>query len=218
VGEPSVPDMIRILDPASKMKRETRILLLRHAETSAPDVFHGAESNIGLGTRGHQQAQAVALALAALAPDSLYCSAMRRAVETATPIGHACGLVPQLVESLHERRVGPLSGKSREEGMDTYEEAKQRWMAGDLDHTHEGGESYADMRRRVVPPFTDLVARHPGQTIIVVAHGIVIRVLLTTLLEGYDPQHFQAIAIPNAGVNDVRYNGERWRAERLAAD
>ncbi len=208
--------MIRILDPASKMKRETRILLLRHAETAAPDLFHGAESNIGLGERGHLQAEAVAQTLAALGPDALYCSAMRRAVETATPIGRACGLVPQLVEALHERRVGPLSGKSREEGMDTYEEAKQRWMAGDLDHTHEGGESYADIRRRTLPPFTALTERHPGATIVVVAHGIVIRVLLTTLLDGYGPEDFQAIAIPNVGINDLRYDGERWRAEGLA--
>jgi broad specificity phosphatase PhoE len=207
--------MIRVLDRTSKMKRETRILLLRHAETAAPDLFHGAESDISLGPRGHLQAETVAQTLAPLAPNALYCSAMRRAVETATPIGRACSLVPQLVESLHERRVGPLSGRSREEGMNIYEEAKRRWMAGDLGHTHEGAESYADMRLRAVPPFNALASRHLGGTIVVVAHGVVIRVLLTSLLEGYGPEHFQAIAIPNVGIHDVRYDGERWRAERL---
>jgi broad specificity phosphatase PhoE len=207
--------MMRILDPASKMKHETRILLLRHAETSAPDLFHGAESDIGLGERGRVQAKAVAQTLAALGPDALYCSAMRRAVETATPIGRACGLAPQLVESLHERRVGPLSGQSREEGLDVYEEAKWRWMAGDLEHTHAGGESYADIRRRTLPAFEALVTRHPGQTIVVVIHGVVIRVLLTSLLEGYGPKDFAAIAIPNAGINDIRYDGKRWWAEGL---
>ncbi len=69
--------MMRILDPASKMKHETRILLLRHAETSAPDLFHGAESDIGLGERGHLQAETVAQTLAALGPDALYCSISR---------------------------------------------------------------------------------------------------------------------------------------------
>jgi broad specificity phosphatase PhoE len=208
--------MMRILDPASKMKHETRILLLRHAETSAPDLFHGAESDIGLGERGHQQAEALAQTLAALGPDALYCSAMRRAVETATPIGRACGLVPQLVESLHERRVGPLSGKSREEGLDVYEEAKWRWMAGELDYTHEGGESYAEIRRRVVPAFEVLAQRHAGRTIVVVAHGVVIRVLLTTLLDGYGPERFQELDVTNAAVNDLRHDGTRWRAEALA--
>jgi broad specificity phosphatase PhoE len=199
------------------MDHATRVLLLRHAETAAPDVFHGAESDIGLGPRGLSQAEAVARTLSALGPEALYCSAMRRAIETAAPIGRACRLVPQCVASLHERRMGPLSGQSRDAGIAAYEAAKKRWMAGELDYTHQGGESYADIRRRVVPPFEALAARHAGQTIVVVAHGVVIRVLLTSLLEGYGPEHFAAIAIPNAGVNDVRHDGARWRAERLAA-
>jgi broad specificity phosphatase PhoE len=199
------------------MKRATRVLLLRHAETAAPDVFHGAESDIGLSPRGLRQAEAVAATLSALGPEAIYCSAMRRAVATADPIGRACRLVPQLVASLHERRMGPLSGQPREVGLGAYEEAKRQWMAGALDYTHEGGESYADIHRRVVPSFQALAARHPDGTIVVVAHGVVIRVLLTTLLEGYGPEHFAAIAIPNAGVNDVRYDGLRWIAERLAA-
>jgi broad specificity phosphatase PhoE len=209
--------MIRIIDPGSKMLRETRVLLLRHAETAAPDRFHGAESDVGLGERGREQAEAVALALAGLQPDALYCSAMRRAIETATPIGRACGLLPQVVESLHERRMGPLSGQSKQDGMADYDEAKARWMTGDLDFTHVGGESYADIRRRAVPAFEELVARHPGGTVVVVAHGVVIRVLLTTMLEGYGPEHFDVIAIPNVALNDLRHEGTRWRAEALAA-
>jgi broad specificity phosphatase PhoE len=209
--------MIRIIDSGSKMKRTTRVLLLRHAETAAPDRFHGAESDIGLGQQGLRQAEAVAQTLAALRPEALYASAMRRAIQTAAPIGRACRLLPQLVEALHERRMGPLSGQPREVGLGAYEEAKTRWMAGELDYTHAGGESYADIRRRTVPAFEALAARHAGATIVVVAHGVVIRVLLTSLLEGYGPEHFAAIAIPNAGVNDVRHDGRHWRAERLAA-
>lgn len=209
--------MIRIIDSGGKMLRETRVLLLRHAETADPGRFHGAESDVGLGARGRAQAEAVARTLAELRPEALYCSAMRRAVETAAPIGHACGLVPQTVASLHERRMGPLSGRSILDGMDAYDEAKERWMGGELDFTHEGGESYADIRRRAVPAFEALAARHPGRTIVVVAHGVVIRVLLTTLLDGYGPEHFETIAIPNAVFNDLRHDGTTWRAALLAA-
>jgi 2,3-bisphosphoglycerate-dependent phosphoglycerate mutase len=197
------------------MVHETRVLLLRHAETSAPDRFHGAESDVGLGERGRRQAEAVAEILAAEGPDALYSSAMRRALETAEPIGRAAGLVPQVVETLHERVMGPLSGRRREEGLDTYVEAKRRWMAGDLDFTHEGGESFASIRRRVVPALRALARRHPGQTIVVIAHGVVIRVALTSLIEGYGPEDFDRIGIANTGVNDLRTDGERWRAVTL---
>jgi len=193
----------------------TRVLLLRHAETAEPGRFHGAESDVGLGAWGHRQAELVAAELARLNPSALYCSAMRRARETAEPIARACGLEPQVVESLHERKMGPLSGVLREAGLAAYEEAKTRWRAGELAYTHEGGESYLDIRDRVVPPFRGLVDRHPGETVVVVAHGVVIRVLLTTLLEGYGPEDFDRIGIVNCGVNDLRWDGRRWRAEAL---
>ncbi len=218
--------MIPILVPGSKtlttrsqtLPSSTRILLLRHAETAEPDRFHGAESDIGLGERGREQAEALAHSLAALAPEAIYTSAMRRALETAGPVARVCGLEPRIIPTLHERRMGPISGRLKAEEMDTYNHAKKRWMAGDLDHTHPGGESYADIRRRAVPALTTIAAGHPGDTIVVVVHGVLIRVVLTSLLEGYGPEQFDRIAIPNAGVNDLRIDGGRWRAVRLAGE
>jgi broad specificity phosphatase PhoE len=194
---------------------ETRILLLRHAETAEPDRFHGAESDVGLGDRGRRQAEQVAEHLSKYAPQALYCSAMRRAVETAEPIGRACGLEPRVIETLHERRMGPLSGQLRDVGLAAYEVAKRCWEAGDLDHTHEGGESYADIRRRVVPAWDEVVARSAGRTAVVVAHGVVIRVLLTSLLTGYGPVDFSRIGIDHVAVNDLRWDGTIWRAAAL---
>jgi broad specificity phosphatase PhoE len=196
----------------------TRVLLLRHAETAEPGRFHGAESDVGLSARGRLQAEAVARELAEWKPTALYASAMRRALDTAAPIARACGLEPRVVESLHERRMGPLAGVLRAEGLAVYEEAKRRWRAGDLRHTHQGGESYQDIRDRVVPAFRDVAGRHAGATIVVVAHGIVIRVLLTTLLEGYGPHDFDRVGIANCGINALRWQGGRWRAEALCRD
>ena len=158
----------------------TRLLLARHAETSAPDRFHGAESDIGLSEWGARQAELLGQSLKDPGASALYSSAMRRAVDTAAPIGRACALEPVAIAGLHERKIGPLSGLSREEGWATYAASKERWIAGDLEYSHPGGESYADIRRRVVPIFEDLAGRHRGETIIVVAHGVVIRVVLTT--------------------------------------
>jgi 2,3-bisphosphoglycerate-dependent phosphoglycerate mutase len=193
----------------------TRVLLLRHAETAAPDRFHGAESNVGLGLRGLEQAEAVAPVLAAMAPAALYCSSMARARQTARPIGSACGLEPVLVPELHERRMGPLSGRAIDEVRDLYHRSRDRWKLGDLGATHEGGESYAQIRDRVVPAFIALAHRHPGETIVVVAHGVVIRVLLCSLLEGCGPEDFDRFGIEFVAVNDLRIESEVWRAMAL---
>ena len=190
----------------------TRILLARHAETSAPDRFHGAESDIGLSARGHQQAEQLGRWLKDAEPSALYCSAMRRAVDTAAPIGRACGLEPVVIAALHERRIGPLSGVSRRRAGRPTPRPSRRWIAGELEVAHPGGESFADIRRRVGPILEDLAARHRGETIVVVAHGVVIRVALTSLLAGFSPADFDRIAIDFASVNDLWYDGRTWTA------
>src|SRR5213076_824085 len=104
---------------------------------------------------------------------------------------------------------------SRADGWATYAESKARWIAGDLDFSHPGGESYADIRRRVCPVFQDLAARHRGETLIVVAHGVVIRVAMTSLVTGFTPSDFDRIAIDFASVNDLWCDGTTWTARKL---
>ncbi len=193
----------------------TRVLLARHAETAAPDRFHGAESDIGLSELGARQAELLGESLKSTGADAVYSSAMRRAIDTAIPIGQACKLEPVSIAALHERRIGPLSGLSRDLGWSIYAASRSRWIAGDLDHTHEGGESYLDVRRRVVPILQELTARHSEQTVIIIAHGVVIRVILTSLLEGAHPSEFDRFAIDFASVNDLRFDGKSWTASGL---
>jgi 2,3-bisphosphoglycerate-dependent phosphoglycerate mutase len=193
----------------------TRLLLARHAETSAPNRFHGAESDIGLSERGVYQAEQLGLWLADRQANALYSSSMRRAALTAACIGRPCNLQPVPITGLHERKIGPLSGRSRDEGWAIYAATKERWIAGDLEYTHPGGESYGDIRRRVVPIIEDLGRRHRGDTIMVVAHGVVIRVLLTSLVSSLTPADFDRIAIDFASVNDLFLNGHIWTAGAL---
>lgn len=195
--------------------RETRLLLIRHAETAAPNVFHGAESDVGLSPWGDRQAALLGGRLAREGAAALYCSGMRRAIATAGPVGAACGLVPDVIEGLHERRIGSLSGRTREAGWEVYGESKRRWMAGDLEFTHPGGESFAAIARRVLPILDDLRRRHEGQTALVVAHGLVIRTALLNLLPDRTPADFDRIAIDFASINDLAWDGSTWAARAL---
>jgi len=199
----------------SKTFAGTRILLARHAETAAPDRFHGAESDIGLSTWGFTQAELLGTFLLGEHPAVLYCSRLRRARQTALAIGRVCGLEPTVIVGLHERAIGPLSGVLREDGWAIYAECKQRWINGDLEFTHEGGESFADIRGRVVPILQGLAEKHLGETIVVIAHGVVIRVALICLLAGYSHADFDRIAIDFASFNALRFDGVCWKADAL---
>jgi 2,3-bisphosphoglycerate-dependent phosphoglycerate mutase len=194
---------------------ETRVLLLRHAESSAPDTFHGAESDIGLGPRGRRQAALLARYLATLSPDALHSSPMRRALETARPIGVACGLAVEVVPLLHEQRMGPLSGTPKRAGWVRYETQIERWKSGALDHAMPGAESYLDLRARTEPVLRGLLTGVLGKTVVVVCHGLVLRVLLTSLLDELGPGAIDRVGIDTASVNDLRFDGQRFRAEVL---
>ena len=195
--------------------RETRLLLIRHAETSTPNVFHGAESDVGLSPWGERQAALLGDRLATEGAGALYCSGMRRAIATAGPVGLACGLTPEVVVDLHERRIGGLSGQSREDGWEVYGESKRRWMAGDLEFSHPGGESFAAIARRVLPILDDIRRRNEGRTSLVVAHGIVIRVALLSMIPDRRPSDFDRIAIDFASIHALAWDGSTWTPRTL---
>jgi broad specificity phosphatase PhoE len=186
--------------------------------TAAPDRFHGAESDIGLGPEGLDQALAAAEAIARLRPDAVYSSAMTRARETAGPIARACGVAPGIIPELHERRMGSMSNATIAEVRAEVDAFIKRWGEGDLDAAHPGGESYRELRDRVVPPFRALADRHRGETIVVVLHGVVIRVLITSLFESFTPGDYHRIAIRHVAVNDLRYDGQGWTIAAMDHD
>jgi broad specificity phosphatase PhoE len=193
-----------------------RVLLLRHAETANPLVFHGAESDVGLSERGLRQALAVAPVIAADRPDWLVSSAMRRALHTAEPIAHACGLSLQVEPLLHERKVGVLSGTSNQDPEGPNVRAFERWMAGDTGYAPEGAESYDDLRARVLPVWERLTSC-PGQTLVIVAHGMVIRTVLLGILPGLGLAGWHRLGkIPNVGITELIREAGVWQALRIS--
>jgi probable phosphoglycerate mutase len=189
---------------------------MRHAETAAPTMFHGAESDIDLGTHGHRQAAAVAPWFAEQKPTAVVSSRMLRAAQTAAPIAAACG-VPHLFEPLlHERKVGPLSRMPRAEADHIWDETIARWRAGETAYAYPGMESFDELRDRVLPAFRRVVEGHPGGRVVVVCHGVVCKVLLLTLLRGYGTADWVSIGgIPNCAVSELVPDGDCWAARRL---
>lgn len=193
----------------------TRVFLLRHAETANPLIFHGAESDVELSERGRRQAEAIATVLAAQAPQVLVSSAMRRAIETATPIALRCGLELRMEPELHERRVGALQGTATKQRDGVWPDTLRRWLAGDTAYAPAGAESFDDIRRRVLPVWQRITREHAGQTTVIVAHGIVCRVLLLALLPGYSLTDWPRIGVDNVALNELLHDGDSWRALRL---
>jgi 2,3-bisphosphoglycerate-dependent phosphoglycerate mutase len=193
-----------------------RVYLLRHAESADPTVFHGAESDVGLSDRGRRQAEAVAPVLAALAPARLVSSGMRRALETATVIARACGLEIHVEPALHERRVGALAGTPTGGSDGVWPETLSHWLAGDTAYAPAGAESYDDIRGRVIPVWHRLTTPSATGSLVIVAHGLVCKVLLLTLLPEHSVADWHRIGpIANVGITELVRDADDWRAVRV---
>ncbi|HVS39587.1 MAG TPA: histidine phosphatase family protein [Gemmataceae bacterium] len=194
----------------------TRVFLLRHGETADPMIFHGAESDVGLSERGRRQAEAAAAALAPFAPTQVTSSAMLRARDTAEPIARACGLTLRIEPALHERAVGALSGTPTHGSDGVWPDTLQRWITGDTGYAPPGAESFDAIRERVCPIWDRLTAERTGQTQVIVAHGVVCRVLLVTILPGLSVADWRRLGpVPNVGITELVWQGE-WRAVRMS--
>lgn len=189
------------------------IWLVRHAETSVPTVFHGAESDVGLSELGRRQSAAAADWFASRCVTAVVSSRMLRARDTAAPIAAACG-VPHLIEhDLHERRVGAMSGTSFSSEGGPWPQTIERWAAGDTAFTTPGAESFDDLNRRLVPAFAHVAAAHPGGRVVVVAHGVVCKVLLLSLLRGYGPGAWKRLGrVPNLAASELVGDADGWTA------
>jgi 2,3-bisphosphoglycerate-dependent phosphoglycerate mutase len=196
----------------------TRIWLMRHAETASPDVFHGAESDVGLSERGVSQTRGAASTLAGRGAAAVVSSAMRRAIDTAKPIAEACSVRLQIEPDLHERRVGLLGGLPTKPEHPLWTETVRRWSRGDTAFATEGAESFDAIRTRVLPVWNRLAAEFADRSLIVVAHGIVCRVLLLSILPGVSALDWQQFGpIRNLAISELVHDGAIWRAESVNA-
>jgi probable phosphoglycerate mutase len=198
------------------MTSPARVWLMRHAETATPAVFHGAESDVGLSELGFRQAAAAADWFRAHAPTVVVSSAMRRAIDTAIPIATACGVPHQVEPGLHERRVGILCGVDFAASNGPWADTVSEWSAGNTAYTTTGAESFDELAARVLAAWERVIAAHPDGRVVIVAHGVVCKALLLSLLEGHDVSHWSTLGrVANVSVTELAPVGSRWRAEQL---
>uniref|UniRef100_A0A7C1FDX2 Histidine phosphatase family protein n=1 Tax=Caldilinea aerophila TaxID=133453 RepID=A0A7C1FDX2_9CHLR len=199
------------------MTTETRVILVRHGETTAnhEQRWYGA-LDAPLTERGRLQVQATGERFRRRRQqepvDAIYVSPLPRARSTAAAIAAALGIEPIVEEGLREFSIGDWEGRTYRDLIDN-EQLWQRW-AQDPTFAPPNGESPASFGRRAIETVQRLAERHPGQRIVLVTHGGIISCVLDAWVGGHtgdwirwDPH--------NCAVSELVWDGERWRAERI---
>jgi probable phosphoglycerate mutase len=158
----------------------TRILAIRHGETAwNVDTRLQGHLDIPLNDVGLRQAQQLAQALAQREViDAVYASDLSRAHTTASAIAQAMGQQVTVHPGLRERHFGEFQGRTFAQIEAELPEHALQWRKRVPEWTPPGsGESLLALRERILITVDELAARHPGQNIVMVAHGGVMDIL-----------------------------------------
>lgn len=195
------------------------LYFVRHGETeyNRRDIIQGGEIDCEMNDTGRAQARALARRLASIDLDGVYASTLRRAKETASILAHPHTPVSRTyLRDLNEMNWGVFEGEphssEREASMGTL---KENWRAGALDLPVEEGESPRDVQSRARRALRHILIREVGRTALVVSHGRYLRILLATLLDGYDLTNMPKFGHSNTCVNRVVVENGHSRADLL---
>ena len=154
------------------LDRVTTVLAVRHGETAwNRETRIQGQLDIPLNPLGQAQARRLAQALEGQGIDAIYASDLLRADETARIVAERLGLAVSSEQGLRERAFGIFEGLTWAEIEERWPAQSERWRRRDPDFGAEGGESLQGFYTRVVTAAQRLVVAHPGQTVLLVAHG-----------------------------------------------
>ncbi len=181
------------------------IFLVRHGETqwNLGEIFRG-RADVPLNERGREQAEAVGRALAGLDFNAVYASPLSRAVETASKIAAHHGIEVMTDEGLIDIDYGEWEGIPKEEIKGRYADLYGRWMKAPNEVVFPGAESILDVRERAFEAILRLAGRHAGETIALVSHRVVNKMILAAVM-GMDSSRFWDIEQDTACINVIRY-------------
>lgn len=184
---------------------ECRIYLIRHGETvNAKELALNGHFDAELSPRGEDQIRAVAEALKDRPVRSVYSSDLQRARRSAEIVAHPHKLKPVCFPELRELSFGKWEGLSLRELNRKYPgEIEKRFRNPDTFQA-EGGETFSQLKERVLPRFHEIVKCHPADEIVIMGHGGVNRIILGHLL-GIPLSKAFRIGQEYAGINIIQF-------------
>ncbi len=190
------------------MQTITRILAVRHGETAwNRDTRIQGHTDIDLNERGRWQAERLARSLRDEPIAAFYASDLSRARETAQAVARPHGGTVQTHAGLRERCFGRFEGHTWAELEARHPVETTAWRQRLPDFAPPGGESLRQLQDRVVTAVSELAARHPGEQVLVVAHGGVLDILYraATRLDLQAPRSWD---LTNTAVNRLLWSPE----------
>jgi probable phosphoglycerate mutase len=203
----------------------TKIILTRHGHVDgiAPERFRG-RADLRLTAQGLAQAQATSGRIqSSCAVAAVYTSPMSRCVRTGQIIAEPLGLEALPMEALNDIEYGEWQGLTPDEARARWPDEVELWYRRPHLARIVGGETLQDVLARAARGLRVLVDRHPQDTLVLVGHDSVNRVILLHALDlalshywrlGQAPCAINQIDAASDGFSVLSIN-ETWHLQGL---
>ena len=189
----------------------TTIYLTRHGQTewNLEKRLQG-HGNSPLTEFGLNRAKELSERIKDIDIDTIYTSPIERAYKTAQIVKGDKYIEIKVHEGLKEMNFGDYEGKITEEVM----KENPDWdisaiMRGNLEMRAPNGETLGEVRERVNSAMRDIIKENEGKNILIVAHGITLKAIMTF----FNDQEANNEVMEQASLTKVIVDGENFNIE-----
>ncbi|MBQ4052500.1 MAG: histidine phosphatase family protein [Clostridia bacterium] len=198
----------------------TTLILIRHGQSVAniKSLFAG-HSDVELSELGKEQAQATAdYIFKTYKVDKVYASDLQRAYFTGKATADRFGLNVEKTDRMREIFAGEWECKQYEWLAQNDSEAYDCWLHDTGNSRCPGGESVAQLGRRVYDALLKIAQENDGKTVVVATHATPIRVMECMCQNISLDQMKDVPWVSNASVTELQYDQEKWNYVKRGYD
>jgi len=163
----------------------TIILLVRHGHVEGirPERFRG-RADLALTETGQRQAELLAHRIASQwTPSSLYTSPLQRCIATGAAVARACGVPSEPLDGLKDLDYGAWQSLTYDDARAKDPDLFAAWLATPHLVQFPDGESLQEVATRTATVLRFVLSRNAADTLVLVGHDSVNRVMLTQILD-----------------------------------
>lgn len=181
------------------------LILLRHGETTSniKEIYQGQGDGV-LSATGKEQAFAAAAFFSKIKIDSIFCSDLSRAYDTAKIVArhHRSKIIK--MKALRERFYGEWEGLRFDEIDKKYKSLYRKWLKNPDRAKIPCAETLEELQKRGLSAIKKIQRSSKGKTVLIVAHGGTNRAILFHYL-GLDLNNFWKIRQNNCCYNVIEF-------------
>jgi len=193
-----------------------QVIFLRHgqAKNNTERILAGRTEGIPLTDTGVEQAKHTAELLKHMNISAIYSSPIQRAKHTAEIVGEHNSLDVTIDDRLIELDMGKFTGMPYDEIFNSHGNVFMKFYNGELEIAHNGVETFAAVKKRVLGIVDHIIEKHPDENIVLVTHMDPIKAMLSTIVD-LSPTNLFELIIANASLNIFREKERKFSLSGL---